>query len=406
MAKIDPSQINFFSGEFKKNALPVYAELRKNNPLVPIKMPTGHTAWVFTRYDDCVNVLKDNRIFKNPANIPELKSTYEDVVQDEVISAIYTSMISEDPPEHTRLRSIAHKAFTPRRIASLEDDIQRISKELLDQAKEKKEFDLIQEYSFPLPIIVICKLLGVPDEDRDLFREWSKGFSENQNDPSKMAEMRKSIELAIEYMKDLFAERRKNPKDDLITALLQAEENGQKLSENELYSTVYLLIIAGHETTVNLIANGTVALLSHPDQWNQLKQNPDLLPTAIEEMLRFSGPAEITTDRWVGANFEMYGQQLKIGDMAIPVIRSANFDEQKFENPERFDITRNPNPHIAFGSGIHYCLGAPLARLESKVAFSHLIEYFPHMELAVDPSELENVDNLLFHAYKQVPVRV
>lgn len=226
---IDFSQINFFSGDFKKNAASIYAELRRNHPLVPITMPTGHTAWVFTRYKDCVNILKDNRIFKNPGNIPELKKSYQDVIQDEVISTIYTSMISEDPPEHTRLRGIAHKAFTPRRIANLESDIQKISEELLDNIEGKTEFDLTEEYAFPLPIIVICKLLGVPDEDRELFREWSKGFVENQNDPSKMGEMRKSIETAIAYMKDLFAERRKNPKDDLVTALLQAEENGEKL---------------------------------------------------------------------------------------------------------------------------------------------------------------------------------
>lgn len=403
---MNPSQINFFSGEFKKNAAPLYAELRENQPVVPITMPTGHTAWVFTRYKDVVNVLKDTRIFKNPGNIPELKQSYQDVIQDEVINTIYTSMISEDPPEHTRLRGIAHKAFTPRRIANLESDIQKISKELLDKLDGQTEFDLIEEYAFPLPIIVICKLLGVPDEDRGLFREWARGFVENQNDPSKLPQMRKSIELAIDYMKDLFADRRKNPKDDLVTALLQAEEEGEKLTENELYATVYLLIIAGHETTVNLIANGMVALLDHPDQWNKLKQNPELLPTAIEEILRFCGPGEITTDRWVGANFEMYGQQLKIGDMAIPVLQSANHDERQFEDPEQFDITRKPNNHVAFGSGIHYCLGAPLARLEARVAFSHFMDRFPQIELAVDSKDLDYVDSLLIHGYKEVPVRL
>lgn len=406
MTKVDLSQINFFSGEFKKKARPLYAELRKNHPVVPITMPTGHTAWVVTRYRDCVSVLKDRRFFKNPANIPALKSSYQDVYQDEVIGSLYTTMLNQDPPDHTRLRGIAHQAFTPKRIAKLESDIQNITKGLLDKLEEAKKFDLIEEFAFPLPIIVICDLLGIPKEDRDLFRKWSRGFIENQNDPEKLPLLRQAIVEIYDYLKVLFDDRRKNPKDDLVTALLQAEEDGEKLSETELYSTVYLLMAAGHETTVNLIANGVVALIENPDQFDQLKANLDLVPQAVEELLRYAGPVEISTDRFVGEDVEMHGQQLKTGDMVIAVLASANRDEQQFENPDQLDFTRKPNPHIAFGSGIHFCLGAPLARLEGKIAFTQLIQRMPNLQLTVKPEELELDNSLLMRAYKALPIRI
>lgn len=405
MFNSDQPQINFYSGEFKKQAYSIYEKLRNEHPIYPITMPTGHTAWVFTRYEDCVNILKDKRLFKNPASIPSNQLTPQNMVQDDIISIMYHSMFTSDPPDHTRLREIAHKAFTPKIITELKDCIQEIADELLNQVKEKGEMELIEDFAFPLPIIVICDLLGIPKEDRNLFRKWSNTILENQNDPSKFPIIRKSFVEFLDYMKIIFNDRKKNPQNDLVTALVQAEENGEKLSENELYATVYVLIVAGHETVVNLIGNGTLALLENPDQLIKLKEQPKLIQPAVEELLRYSSPLEVSTDRWIGEEIKIYGHQLKPGDMAIAVLASANRDERKFKQPKKLDITRDPNKHIAFGNGIHYCLGAPLARLEGKIAFSSLLHHMPNLELKVDPSTLHYQDTFLVRGLKELPLQ-
>ncbi|MDR0269712.1 cytochrome P450, partial [Paenibacillus sp.] len=353
-------QLDLFSTEFKGKAYSFYARLRKNDPIYRFILPSGQIAWLITRYEDAQAALKDHRIIKNPhtmLNQEQMNNMFFPTLERDLL---LSSMLNSDPPDHARLRDLVQKAFTPKMIEGLRGRIQEIADDLLDEVQDSGKMDLIDEFAFPLPIIVICEMLGVCTEDRDRFREWSGAFIEAMNLPEKMQEALPKMQSFIKYMGHLIEERRKNPADDLISALIQAETEGEKLTENELYSMIFLLIVAGHETTVNLIGNGVFALLQHPEQLEKLRSNPELISSAIEEILRFSGPVELATSRWAGEDILLHEKLIRKGDMIVVALASANRDETQFENPDRFDITRKNNRHLAFGMGIHYCLGAPL----------------------------------------------
>ena len=320
----------------------------------------------------------------------------------DMFSLLYDNMLSSDAPDHTRLRALVSKAFTNRQIQALAPRIQQIADELIDGFAADGEADLIERYAFPLPIIVICELLGIPAEDRDKFRRWSHAFLGIADDEFSYMQ---SLTEFVGYIGQTIAERRVQPKDDLISGLVHAEENGQQLTEQELYSMIALLIVAGHETTVNLIGNGMAALLQHPDQKALLQRDPDLIESAIEEFLRFEGPVEMATERYAAEDVQIGGTLIRRGTAVIIILAAVNRDPAAFEQPASLDVTRDAHKHLGFGYGVHYCLGAPLARLEAKIAFNTLLKRLPTIQLAVPAKNLVYNSSSIVRGLKQLPVR-
>jgi cytochrome P450 len=293
-------------------------------------------------------------------------------------------MLSTEPPEHTRLRRLVSKAFTPRSIEELRPRIQEIVDELLDGISGR-EFDLVQTLAWPLPVIVIAEMLGIPREDRERFKRWSDAMIGTLGgDYRLLAEARRSNEELVEYMSAIMDERRATPRADLISRLVAAEEEGSVLSEDEILGTIALLLVAGNETTTHLVANGMLELFRHPKEMERLRDEPGLVPSAVEEFLRFCGPVH-TTRRLALVDVELAGVSIGRGEVVIAVLAAANRDPEKYANPDRLDVARNPADHVAFGDGIHFCLGAPLARVEGQVAFASLLRRYPDMRL-LDPS--------------------
>jgi cytochrome P450 PksS len=280
--------------------------------------------------------------------------------------------------------------------------IHSIANNLLDEMGDHGRGDLIEHYAFPLPMTVIAEMLGIPAADRDQFRRWTKLLLFGGNPGEDFTAL---MEFAG-YMNNMIHERREKPQEDIISALVQAEEGGDKLDHMELLSMLFLLLVAGHETTVNLIGNGTLALLQHPDQLEKLRQNPDLIKPAVEEILRYNGPVDITTTRWTFDDVEIGGTVIPKGEAVWAALLAANRDPAQFENPDVFDITRDPNKHIGFGNGIHYCVGAPLARLEGAIALNALVQRLPDLELAIPQDDLHwTTGVLIIHGMLEMPVR-
>jgi cytochrome P450 len=319
------------------------------------------------------------------------------------MSVFTQNMLFSDPPDHKRLRSLAQNAFTPRMITGMRERIHEIAEELLDEVSEQDGMNLIDDFAFPLPIIVICEILGVPSADRDKFRLWSNSLIEGTSGEAGVSVYQHMNDF-IHYLGQWFAKVKKDPKDDLISSLMATEEEGNRLTEKELYGLVSLLIIAGHETTVNLIGNSVLALLAHPEQRRLLMTRPELIPQAIEESLRFNGPVEFSTSRWAREDVLLRGKSINRGDLVIVSLNAANHDPDKFRDPEVFIIFREKSPHLAFGHGIHFCLGAPLARLEGEIALSCLLQRFPEMTLKVDESELEWRAGMIVRGVKEIPL--
>ena len=334
-------------------------------------------AWVLTRYEDVDAVLRDHRRFSK-----------DDGVEDE-----YRSMLHHDPPDHTRLRSLVSKAFTPRSVRELHPRVERIVAELLDDLDGKDRFDLIESFAFPLPVTVIAEMLGVPPQDMDRFEDWSNDISLTI-EPSLRDDQIRRVERASEelyaYFEDIMEQRRREPQDDMITALLNAEDEGDRLTHEELLGTLVLLLVAGNETTRNLIGNGMRALLKNPEQLQRLRDNPDLLDSAINELLRYDSPVQLD-GRLVHNDVEIAGHQIQAGQRVLCAIGAANRDPSAFTNPNALDIGRDEKSNIAFGRGIHHCLGAPLAMLEARAAFPALLDRFSHIELASEPEYREQV---------------
>jgi len=321
---------------------------------------------------------------------------------DENLPPMARSMLFVDPPDHHRLRSLVQSGFTPKRIEKLRGRIEEIAREQATLMRSKETVDFIKAYAFPIPIRVICELIGIPSEDQLDFQRWSNALVD-VNDDSHYDEANMEF---MSYLEKLIEQKRVSPEEDLISYLIQVEEGGDGLTVSELYGVIMLLIVAGHETTVNLIANGLLALLTHPEQLTLLKANPSLVAQAIEELLRFNGPVEFSTDRWAKESFTFMGQQVEKGDHVIVSLASADHDPEVFANPGTLDITREQSSHLAFGKGIHYCLGAPLARLEGEIAIQVLLEEYPNLTLAVELSELEWRQSLIIRGLKQLPVKI
>ena len=396
-------EVNLLDPAFKANPYPTYAALRSAAPVHRVTLPEGQSVWLITRYDDVVTVLKDDRFVKDWRNAKTPEQIVQIPHQAEVLAKLDHNLLKLDPPDHTRLRALVHKAFTPHLVAGLRDRIQTIADTLLDAVQAKGKLDLIADYAFPLPIIVIAELLGVPAEDRDKFRAWS----DMAVSTTSYAEVEKTASAMLDftaYLGVLFEARRAAPQDDLISALVLSEEVGDKLTEDELFAMVYLLLVAGHETTVNLIGNGTLALLQHPDQLARLKADPTLIESAIEELLRYDGPVETSTVRYASEDIAIGGAVIPRGEMVFVVIGSADHDPEQFPNPETLDIGRDIDRHVAFGMGPHYCLGAPLARLEGRIAINTLLRRLPNLRLEVAPETLSWKPGLVLRGLHTLPL--
>jgi len=379
------TQYNPFIPEVHANPYPMYVRLRAEDP---VQWSELMETWVLTRYDDIVAVLTDSRFSADRRQAQNRFAQQAQKIQEEFGAFGRTqTMLSSDPPLHTRLRKLVSKAFTPRMVEGLLPRIQEIVDERLDAVQEAGQMDIIQDLAYPLPVIVIAEMLGIPPRDRDQFKLWSDEIILTLNGPLTSPDMleraRKSAHELTEYFHGVIDERRKEPGDDLISGLIAAEEQGQILSEDEMLTTAMLLLVAGNETTTNLIGNGMLALLRNPDQLRKLRDDPSLIQTAIEELLRYDGPVQ-ATGRVATEDLEIDGRPVKKGQVAFCVLGAANRDPAKFENPDDLDITRHPNEHVAFGDGIHFCIGAPLARAEGQIALRTLLGRFPDLRLETD----------------------
>lgn len=408
---LDVLEVDLLTPENLRNPHPLLGRMRDEMPIYHVQhMELGSYPWMLTRYEDSINLLNDDRFTKDYVRIPnQQKRTGERSNEDymmEAAAAINRHILTLDPPDHTRLRALIHKAFTPNMIRSLETRIQAITDGLIDRMLEKGEVDFISDFAFPLPVTVIAELLGIPHEDQAKFREWSQAIIMGGSRGADFDAVGVAALEFIMYFHEQFDARRETPREDLLTALVQAEEAGDKLDPQELISMVFLLLVAGHETTVNLLGNGMLALLQHPDQKQLLAEHPELSKTAVDELLRFDGPVGVSTMRWALEDVEYYGVTIPAGAMVVASLLGANRDPEMFANPDTLDITRSPNKHIAFGNGIHYCVGAPLARMEGAIAFNTLLRRVPNLALTVDVDELEWNPTILLHGMKHMPVSV
>lgn len=384
----------------------VYNAMRTEAPIFRVIGPqSGNTLWFFTEYEDVQAILKDNRFVKDGwKKLPEpYKTRYYGDNSDPVFAAINRHMLELDQPDHTRVRSLVHKAFTPRMIHDLQPRIVQITTELLDAMAASPESDLINDFAHPLPITVIAEMLGVGAENRARFREWTKLIVTTGGT---LEESYRAAMEFVQFINDQIDMRQASPRDDILSGLVNAEESGDKLNRIELISMVFLLLVAGHETTVNLIGNGMLALMQHPDQLAKLIADPSLIGSTVEELLRYNGPVETPTLRFVVEPTEYKGHHLETGDILMPSLLGANRDPKVFTDPNTLDITRNPNPHVAFGFGIHFCLGAPLARMEGAIAIEALVRRYPHIRLNTPVDSLIWNETLLLHGMEKLPVRL
>jgi cytochrome P450 len=380
------------------NPYPKYAELRAKDP---VHWSPLMRTWVFSRYKDIDAILRDHKRFSNDSrnrpNAPTMQASTPPTGSP--------GMLFLDPPDHTRLRALVNKAFTPQAVEALEPRIQAIVTELLEQIQDPTAFDLVETIAYPLPVIVMAELLGIPSKDRAQFKLWSERRARVLEPTITPGEVQIAYQAALEldaYFRGIIQQRRKEPRNDLISSLVAVEEAGDKLTQDELLVMLRLLLIAGNETTTNLIGNGMLALLRHPQQLQLLRENPALIPAAIEELLRYDSPVQVD-GRTVLEDIEIGSRHMKKGQSILLLLGAANHDPAVFSHPEQLDITRQEGAHIAFGRGIHHCLGAPLARVEGRIAFTALLERFAELHLLTDQPRFK--DNVVLRGLHTLPIR-
>lgn len=380
--------------EFRADPYPFYDMLRS---LAPIFYWEPWGLWFMTSHEDCQTLLRDDRLgHEYLGETPPSQQPLWDMQA--------RWMLTMNPPDHTRLRGLVYKAFTPRTVAQLRDAIQQTTDDLIDATLDRGEMDLIRDFAYPLPVTVICSMLGVPPADHIRFHDWSDAIARSLDLTEDQDVYERAAVAAVDvtaYLADLLAERRSRPQDDLLSALVAVEEAGDRLSADELYATCALLLIAGHETTVNLLGNGTQALLRNRGEWDRLRADPALTKTAVEELLRYDSAVQLTS-RAVLQDISYKGIEFPAGTGIAFVLGAANRDPEQFSDPWRVDIGREPNRHLAFGGGIHYCLGAPLARLEGEIAFATLARRLPNLALANEVAEYK--DNYVLRGLASLPV--
>jgi cytochrome P450 len=379
--------------ERELNPFSIYRELRQDDP---VYMDPQRRSWNIFRYDDVQRALSDWKTFS---------SQFARIRNIDTSMPFSASMISSDPPRHRQLRSLVTQAFTPKAVEALGPRIEEIVKEQLDWVMEQESMDVIGDLGIPLPVTVIAELLGIPPSDRDRFKRWSDvvvsraNFGENM-DPAQF--MNPDVIEMGQYFFNMIMERRQSPGDDLISGLLAANIDGEQLSEIELLGFCMLLLVAGNETTTNLIGNAMLTFAEQPEAWQALRNKPELLDTAIEEVLRFRSPVQAMF-RVTQEDVAMAGKTIPAGSRVVAWIGSANHDESQFQDPECFDIRREPNRHLAFGYGIHYCLGAPLARLEARIALREMLERFRTFKIPPE-TKLEPLPSLIVFGVRSLPI--
>ena len=395
---------DLYSADFFADAYATFAQMRAHDPVFCQPGLDGETPiWWVTRYEDAAAVLLDDERFVRD---PRLALPPEQGREPPAFFAfIDSNMLNRDGDDHRRLRRLVSKAFTPRMIEQLRPRIQEIADALIDQVSAAAEMELVSEFAFPLPITVIAELLGVPAADRESFREWSGAMVSPALAAEELEQADALLGAFVQYLLALFAERRQTPGEDLVSALVAVEDGGDTLSEQELSSMVALLIVAGHETTVSLIGNATLALLTHPEQRAMVERDPSLLPRAVEELIRYDGPVERTLNRWAAVDVELGGQTIRRGESVIVILGSADRDPERFEEPDTLDLAaQRDSRHLGFGRGSHFCLGAPLARLESEIALGTLLRRLPGLRLAITQEGLRWRPVPLFRSLVSLPV--
>jgi cytochrome P450 len=383
-----PAYFNPMSPAFRRHPYATYSRLREENPIV---FYPDLNAWFLTRYDDVEGILKEPHL-QNSATGGANAGELPDVVR-EFMELRNNWLFAMDPPRHTRVRALVHKAFSPARIRDLRSVVQRITDELLDEVEDAGRMDIIKDFADPLPMRVIAYMLGVKVDDYDRFAEYSDKLVAGLDVGAPPEHMMMSMQVALDlrdYFEELLQEKRQNPSDDVLSVLLEAEEDGETLSHDELIATAVNLLTAGYETTTNLIGNGVLALLENPDQYDLVRNDTSLVGEMVEEVIRYYPPTS-AVNRYVSDDFEYKGHQMKAGQMLFPMTAAANRDPARFENPDVFDIQREDKKHLTFGYGIHFCIGAPLARLEGDIAFRTLLERFDNLQLAVDAVQWQPV---------------
>jgi cytochrome P450 len=349
-------------------------------------------------------VLKDDRFAKDPHNAQDPEQRAERPWVPGFLKPLEQNMLDLDDPDHRRLRSLVSKAFTPRLIEQLRGRIESICRRLLDVMERKGRTELVREYALPLPATVIAELLGIPAKDQRRFHRWSNRIVSISSGLDIWRALPAAVAF-VRYLRKMSERRRILPEDDLMSALVQVEEARDRLSQDELLAMSFLLLVAGHETTVNLIASGTLALLEHRDQLEKLEGDSQLIKPAVEELLRYTSPVEIATERYTRQDLEICGTTVPRGELVLAVLGSANRDEQHFEDPDTLDLARDPNRHLAFGrGGVHHCLGAPLARMEGRIAISALLQRFPSLDLGVDSGSLRWRRGIFLRGLQRLPL--
>jgi cytochrome P450 len=400
----DTLDIDLASQAFMRDPFPTLAWLRDAGPVVRVKLPFLGKTWIATTHEAVSEVLKDDRTFvRSPKNAGKRQFAGMRWWMPRTLRVLGENMLGHDDPDHRRLRKLVDQAFNRQSVAGLRGRIGGLCDDLLDRLVGDGTVDLMEELARPLPLAVICELLGLPEEDRPQFRRWVQALMSVTSLWGAFRFLPGLFRL-VGYFKRHFEQCRSQPRPGLMTALVQAEQDGDKLSENELLAMAFLLLVAGHETTVHLIGGGILAMLETSEQKARLLADWSLAPSAVEELLRFVSPVQVAKPRYVHRALEFHGRPLRRGDVLIPMLASANADPGRFDKPERMDITRAPNPHVAFGSGMHFCLGAQLARVEAQVVLEKLFTRFPNLSLAVPSSALQYTGRLGIRALMALPV--
>ncbi|WP_406277301.1 cytochrome P450 [Nocardia sp. NBC_00881] len=396
------NRFDLWGEQMRVDPLPTLALMRAEAPIVRLFNPhQGAPEWRVTRYADVVELLRDPRFTKDKRKLSDqVRSRYFRVTE---FDRLDKHMLYADPPEHTRMRALVAKAFTPRRVSELRPRIAEATAKLLDLAERQDSVDLLDALAFRLPITVLVELIGVPLEDQERFREWTRILIAPPSEGDFDALRRMAIEFQ-QYLEEFLALRRRRPRDDLTSALIEAETHGDRLSSVELMSMVFLLIAAGFETTGNLIGNGVWALLRHPAELSRLRATPELIEPAIEEVLRYCPPVANSTGAFPLTDVEFRGTVIPAEELVVASLLSAHHDHTQFPEPDRFDITRTPNRHLGFGLGLHFCLGASLARLEATTAIGTLVQRFPGLRFAADPDTFRWKNGVFVNGLECLPV--
>ncbi|MCU1648771.1 MAG: Cytochrome monooxygenase PikC [Nocardia sp.] len=399
-----PDRIETIDEDFFADPHQHYRRWREHGPVRRVRFPDGVIRWVILGHAEGRAALADPRLRKNIAHVDALVSAKRETPpMDPRQLALVTHMLNIDPPDHSRLRKLVSKAFTAHRVAELRPRIEQITGALLDRMDDHDEVDLLREFAVPLPITVICELLGVPPAERDDFQQWTGDLVGVVG----LEEERTRASLAmIAYLTRLVRTKQADPADDLLSGLVQVGEDGDALTEAELVAMSFLLLVAGYETTVNLIANGTHALLRHPDRLHALRADPDAIPDAVEEFLRYDGPVNLSTVRYTTDPVHIADIHIPAGELVYIALEAANRDPARYPAPDNLDHTRDTSGHLAFGHGIHFCLGAPLARMEAHIAFSTLLQRFPNLHLSPTATTINWQSSTLIRGLLELPVRL